>query len=284
MQAAAFVLLLAVSAGANETRFPDTLVTRSAQGFSEIRFSDHSRDGRTHFLREMPSTIRANHPAIVPVANAIRAISKKPLEQICLVNDVTHLLVDYDEDVRVYGAEEYHATLDEMLARRREAGWLYLRDDCDGRAVFAAHLLATLGIQWHLEASYWKGHAWIVATVDGVDYDLLDLRNNSPETDRLSYRLIGRWMTRPSHPPPYFDWRAAWAQRTHRDFGIGLRLGMLQLTSTPDHPRERYSTDWTKVAPTDRSSPWDRRLADATSAGFPLGAPLGQSTVEQQSR
>jgi hypothetical protein len=122
----------------------------------------------------MAASIRPNHPAILPVAHAIRRVTTDPLEQIVMVNDVTHLLVDYDDDDRVYEAEEFHATFEEMLARRREAGWLYLRDDCDGRAVFAAHLLASLGIPWRLEASYWKEHAWVIARVNGVDYDLLD--------------------------------------------------------------------------------------------------------------
>jgi hypothetical protein len=85
-------------------------------------FRDHSHDGVRWFQREMPLTIRADHPAIVPVAAAIRAITGKPLEQIAMVNDVTHLLVDYDSDKRVYGMPECQATLDEMIARRREAG------------------------------------------------------------------------------------------------------------------------------------------------------------------
>src|SRR5262245_40233599 len=108
----------------------------------------HTRHTREHFKLNMASSVVADHPAIVPVAAAIRAVTSNPLEQIVMVNDVTHLLVDYDDDIRVYGAEEFHATLEEMLARRRQAGWLYLRDDCDGRAVFAAHLLAALGISW----------------------------------------------------------------------------------------------------------------------------------------
>lgn len=227
----------------------------------------------------MAATVRADHPAIVPVAEAIRNVTRNPLEQIVMVNDVTHLLVDYDDDERVYGTEEYHATLDEMLARRREAGWLYLRDDCDGRAVFAAHLLASLGIPWRLEASYWKEHAWVIARVNGVDYDLLDLRRNAPETNRLSYKLVGHMFVRPSVRPPPFAWRRAWAQRTHRDFNVGLSLGLLALDSTPEHLYERYSTDWTEKSPTDRLSPVDDRALTATIAGFPYGEPLHIAAV-----
>ena len=112
------------------------------------RETHYSRHTREHFRHDMAATVRPDHPAIVPVAAAIRAVTSNPLEQIVMVNDVTHLLVDYDDDERVYGTDEFHATLDEMLARRRQSGWLYLRDDCDGRAVFAAHVLAALGIAW----------------------------------------------------------------------------------------------------------------------------------------
>src|SRR5688500_2951890 len=192
----------------------------------------YSRHTGEHFRQNMAASVRANHPAIVPVAAAIRAVTSKPLEQIVMVNDVTHLLVDYDDDERVYGAEEFHATFDEMLSRRRRAGWLYLRDDCDGRAVFAAHLLSALGIPWRLEASYWKEHAWIVARVGGVDYDLLDLRRNAPETNRLSYKLFGHMFVRSSQRPPAFSWRRAWAQRTGRDLQSGLALGLLTVDST----------------------------------------------------
>ncbi|HEY0944187.1 MAG TPA: hypothetical protein VGD81_02940 [Opitutaceae bacterium] len=229
------------------------------------------------FRRELPRTVRADHPAILPVAAAIRTLSHDPLEQLVLVNDVTHLLVDYDDDERVYGRAEYHATLDEMLARRRDHGWLYLRDDCDGRAVFAAHLLAALGIPWRLEASGWKQHAWVVARVQGVDYDLLDLRPDAPELDRLSYRLIGRWVTRKSRRPPPFDWRQRWAAQA--DLAVGLRLGLVTLDSSPGHLRERHSTDWVKQSPAAPRSPLDERTLTAVCAGFPYGEPLHVTTL-----
>jgi len=210
----------------------------------------------------------------LPVAAAIRAVTQNPLEQIVMVNDVTHLLVDYDHDERVYGAGEFHATFDEMLTRRRQAGWLYLRDDCDGRAIFAAHLLSALGIPWHLEASYWKEHAWISAYVDGTRYDLLDLRRDAPETKRLSYSLFGRFFVRASNRPPAFSWRRAWAHNTGRNMQLGLTLGLLALDSTPTAMHERYATDWTRRAPHGRLSPIDDRAMTTSFAGFPLGEPL----------
>lgn len=222
----------------------------------------------------MAKTVRADHPAIVPLAAAIREITDQPLEQLVIVNDVTHLLVDYDDDERVWGVEEYHATFDEMLARRRESGWLYLRDDCDGRAVFAAHLLAALGIEYRLEASYWKEHAWVIARVDGVDYDLLDLRRSAPETNRLSYKLIGHFFVRPSHPPPAFAWRQAWRTRTHSSLSVGLQLGLLAVDSMPGRLHERYATDWTVRVPTGKISPIDDRVLGSKIAGYPYGEPL----------
>jgi hypothetical protein len=161
-----------------------------------------------------------------------------------------------------------------MLARRRQLGWLYLRDDCDGRAVFAAHLLSALGIPWRLEASYWKEHAWIVTRVRGVEYDLLDLRRNAPETNRLSYKIFGHMFVRASVRPPLFAWRRAWAQRTGRDLSSGLALGLLTVDSNPQRQRERYATDWSLKSPNDLLSPPDDRALSVTIAGFPYGEPL----------
>lgn len=232
------------------------------------------RHTREYFRSTMPATVRGDHPAIRPVAAAIRAVTQDPLQQLVMVNDVTHLLVDYDHDERVYGPVEFHATFEEMLARRRQAGWLYLRDDCDGRAVFAAHLLAALGIPWRLDASYWKEHAWVVARVNGIDYDLLDLRRDAPETNRLSYKMVGHFFVRPTKRVSPFAWRKAWAQRTGRDLKIGLTLGMLSLDSTARVQRDRYSTDWTERAPHGRLSPVDDRAITASVAGFPYGEAL----------
>lgn len=243
----------------------------------------YARHTREHFRHNMAGSVRANHPAIISVANAIRAVTTNPLEQIVMVNDVAHLLVDYDDDERVFGADEFHATLDEMIARRRQSGWLYLRDDCDGRAVFAAHLLANLGIPWRLEASYWKEHAWVVARVNGVDYDLLDLRRNAPEINRASYKLFGRFFVRASVMPPPFAWRRAWAQRTHRDLATGQALGLLTVDSTAVLERERYATDWTTRSPGGKLSPLEDRAPAALVAGFPFGEPRQIAAVARVS-
>jgi hypothetical protein len=241
----------------------------------------YNRHTREHFRHNMAASVRANHPAIVPVAAAIRAITTNPLEQLVVVNDVTHLLVDYDDDERVWGVEEFHATFEEMLARRRQAGWMYLRDDCDGRAVFAAHLLAALGIPWRLEASYWKEHAWVIARVNGVEYDLLDLRKNAAETDRLSYKLFGHFFVHASVRPPAFAWRDAWANRTHHDLKTGQLLGLLTVDSTQNAEHQRYATDWTVKSPGGRLSPVEDRSLMATVAGFPYGEPLHVAAIAQ---
>lgn len=229
---------------------------------------------RHQFRVLMPYRVRADHPEIKPVADAIRAVTTNPLQQIVMVNDVSHLLVDFDDDERVYGEYEYHATLDEMIENRRRHGWVYLRDDCDGRSVFAAHLLAALGIPYRLEASYWKRHAWVVAKVNGVEYDLLDLAGGEPETQRTSYRMIGRHLVRRSNPPPAYHWRRHWAERTGRNLQIGWRLGLLTLDSSPRDLRYRYSTDWVKLSPASGKSPFDERTRTAPCAGFPFGEML----------
>lgn len=230
----------------------------------------------------MARTVRADHPAVQPIAAAIREITTNRLEQLVMVNDVSHLLVDYDDDSRIYGPQEYHATLDEMIARRRNAGWAYMRDDCDGRAVLAAHILSALGIPWRLEASYWKEHAWIVARVGDQDYDLLDLRGNARETDRISYKLFGRFFVRASKPPPHFDWREAWSSRAKRDLNLGLTLGLLTLDSTATSMRTRYATNWTKRAPNNPLPPLDdARTLMAGVAAFPYGEPLHLGALDK---
>jgi hypothetical protein len=267
------VVLLGISGGFDGMRAGGCSAF-SADCFENRQNVDHALDSRSRFRRLMPATIRADHPAILPVAAAIRAVTTNPLEQLVMVNDVTHLLVDFDEDERVYGRPEFHATLDEMIARRREAGWVYLRDDCDGRAVFAAHLLASLGIQWRLEASYWQRHAWVVARVGDIEYDLLELRGATPETKEFTYRVIGHYFVRAAHPPPYFRWRQAWRERTHGDVEIAKCLGLLELDSTPSHWRERVAVDWTKVHPQGQMSPVDPRMLAASTAAFPYGEAL----------
>ncbi len=239
----------------------------------------YPRHTREHFRHNMAASVRANHPAILPVANAIQSVTNDPLKQLVMVNDITHLLVDYDDDLRVYGVDEYHATLDEMIARRRQSGWLYLRDDCDGRAVFAAHLLAALGIPWRLEASYWKEHAWVVARVNGRDYDLLDLRKDSAETNRPAYKLVGHLFVRDSVRPPPFAWRRAWAARTGHDLTTGITLGLLTVDSTKNSEHERFAMDWTSRSPSGQLSPVDDRAIGVTVAGFPYGEPLHVAAI-----
>lgn len=225
------------------------------------------------YRNQLARTVRADHPAILPVAEAIRAVTTRPLEQLVMVNDVTHLLVDFDDDWRVYGREEYHATLDEMLQNRREHGWLYLRDDCDGRAVFAAHLLASLGLPWRFEASRVKGHAWVIATVDGRDYDLLDYQPEGEPVHTAAYKLWSWTLREPVHPPR-FEWRREWAARTACNVGVGVQLGLLAPDSTRDDLHERRSTDWARLAPRTPTTPPDERALALSVAGFPLGEAL----------
>lgn len=225
------------------------------------------------FKSKLAASVRADHPAIVPVADAIRQVTSNPLEQLVMVNDVTHLLVDFDDDWRVYGRDEYHATLDEMIQNRREHGWLYLRDDCDGRAVFAGHLLASLGIKYRLEGSRIRAHAWVVATIDGTDYDILDFQPEGAPTGSTAYKLFN-WMLRPPNHPPLFEWRRAWAQRTNFDVASGIRLGLLAVDSAPGQLHERRATDWARLAPGVAVTPPDNRALSAQTAGFPFGEPL----------
>lgn len=237
-----------------------------------LQLRDDSQSTIATFRTQLAKTVRADHPAILPVVEAIRAVSMNPIEQLVMVNDVTHLLVDFDHDWRVYGRTDYHATLDEMIENRRLNGWLYLRDDCDGRSVFAAHLLSSLGIKWRFEASRIKAHAWVVATVDGKDYDLLDFQPEGVPVDSAAYKMWGWTLRAPVHPPK-FEWRRAWAKRTNFDVDVGIRLGLLAVDSTAQNLKERRSTDWAKLAPEGRT-PLDQRALSASMAGFPLGESL----------
>lgn len=237
--------------------------------------TDPMHHSLSYFRHDMWRTVVPNNPYIIQVANAIRAVTHNPLHELDMVNDVTTLLVEYDSDERIYGQEDYHATLNEMIARQRAGGWAYLRDDCDGRAVFAANLLDSLGIPFQLQASAWKEHAWVTARVNGVNYDLLDLRANAPEYKRLGFRLIGHFFVRKSNPPPPFNWRRAWAVRTHRNLRIGLTLGMLTLNSTRYAMYQRHAKDWTKLVPQGNIPPPDSpQTLLAGVAGFPYGEPL----------
>lgn len=222
-----------------------------------------ARHGRSFFIQQMPATIRADHPEIAPVAEAIRAVSLDPLEQLALVHHVTRLLVDYDSDQRVYGRTEYHATLDEMIEHRDERKWPRLRDDCDGRAVFAAHLLAALDIPWRLEASYFKRHAWVSARIGGHRFDLLDLDEPDAELEIPVYQRIGRQLTRNSRPPPEFGWRRAWLDRTGGNMETGLRLGLLGRSSRDGRLQERFAVNWTRRDP-DRGD--SARLAETAAS------------------
>src|SRR5207248_2674015 len=112
--------------------------------------------------------------------------------------------------------------------------------------------------------------AWVVACVNGVDYDLLDLRPNARETDRPAYKLFGHLFVRASHPPPVFAWRDAWAKNTHHDFHVALALGMITLDSTPLAMHARHSRDWTIDAPAGTvSPPDDAKTLLAGIAAFP---------------
>jgi hypothetical protein len=205
--------------------------------------------GRAKNRRLLTETVRANHPAIAPLAEAIRAVTSDPLEQLIVVDRATRLLVEYDSDLRVYQRRDYHATLDEMIEQRVRNGWTYLRDDCDGRAVFAAHVLAALNIPWRIEKSYWKGHAWVSAEVRGVRYDVLDVRATDPELQTVSYRVLGRFFARASRPPPTFAWRQAWLERAGGDVELGIRLGLLDASSKPGHLLQRRAVNWASGNP-----------------------------------
>ena len=56
---------------------------RPASTPSERVYPRHTRE---HFRHNMAASVRADHPAIVPVANAIREVTKDPVEQIVRVD------------------------------------------------------------------------------------------------------------------------------------------------------------------------------------------------------
>ncbi|HEX2100657.1 MAG TPA: hypothetical protein VHF69_08345, partial [Candidatus Synoicihabitans sp.] len=227
------------------------------------------RPSASAFHARLGPTVRADHPRIVPLAEAIRRLSDDPVEQLVIVDRVTRLQVDYDSDLRVYGRRDYHATLDEMIERRAAAGWSRLRDDCDGRAVFAAHLLAALDLPWRLHGSYAKRHAWVSSVIGGVRYDLLDLQAGDPETRAWSYRWLARWSAGSSRALPEFAWRTAWRMRTSADVEIGERLGLLEYDETTTRRRERYAVNWLD----------ETRAAGKKTTGFASGDVVATGTV-----
>lgn len=214
--------------------------TAPVEATGEPRMLRHERHTPFRFRRAMPERIDRGHALIRPVAEALGQLSQDPLEQLSFVHQVTRLLVEYDSDLRVYGRVDWHATLDQMIQRQHASGWSHLRDDCDGRAVFAAHLLAELGIPWRLEASSLKRHAWVSAKVNGVRYDVLDLTADDPELQDPLYRFVGRWVLRKSHLPPWSDLRRAWHERAGADPDIGLTLGLLEVDADGARLRARY--------------------------------------------
>lgn len=228
------------------------------------------------FRRVMPVTVRVGHPAVAGVADGIRRLSDDPVEQLSFVAQATRLLVEYDSDRRVYGRRDWHATLDQMVARAEASGWTYLRDDCDGRAVFAAHVLEELGFRWRLKASGLKRHAWVSVVVAGRAYDLLDLRPDDPELQTLAYRAVGRWLVRRSQPPPFTDLRARWRRRG-ADVALGRTLGLITVAPGGGEAQPRFAVNWVRRAsgptPTERkgiaATADERRLRPAPDSGLP---------------
>lgn len=237
----------------------------------------HERYSPFSFRKTMPMHIHAGHPLIRPVADAIRSLSEDPLERLSFVHQATRLLVEYDSDLRVYGQADYHATLDQMIARKREAGWANLRDDCDGRAVFAAHLLESLGIPWRLEASSIKRHAWVSAEVHGVRYDVLDLTGDDPELQGPLYRFVGRWVLRKTNPPPRVSLRQAWLERAGGDATLGVTLGLLESAVVEHGLRPRFEVNHLRL----RQQVATHAISGSSRAGTTGGAGSGPRVAGQ---
>ena len=114
-----------------------------------------------------------NDPEIRGLADTILGLHVPPPVMAALVAEVTRVRITYTSDVELYGWSDYVPTIEEMRQRARAEGWPTLREDCDGRAVFALSLARTCGLEARSVSSARFQHVWIRVFTPAEAWDLL---------------------------------------------------------------------------------------------------------------
>ena len=104
---------------------------------------------------QSPNTlIEPNAPALEPLVAALRpqiTADMEPKEVLKTVEKFVYKEISYDWDWNTWGMADYIPTVAEAIAKGRE--------DCDGRAVVAASLLARLGYDAAIVTDF--AHVWV---------------------------------------------------------------------------------------------------------------------------
>lgn len=104
--------------------------------------------------RDPHRLIQPNAPALQPFADELQSRMPRevsPEAALRRVEKFVHEKIPYEWDWNTWGAADYLPTLEEILSAGKE--------DCDGRAVVAASLLARLGYQAEIVTDL--GHVWV---------------------------------------------------------------------------------------------------------------------------
>jgi hypothetical protein len=136
--------------------------------------------------------------------------SAKPISALVIQQVVQEFVLEnvkYEWDWNLWGASDYMPTVQEMFEKARESGG-EVREDCDGRAVIAASLMAALGYKPTIATDL--RHVWVttpegewmgpggaktmVATTQGTQVHATTLLSNIPIS--LSYGIAVFPLTR----------------------------------------------------------------------------------------
>lgn len=98
--------------------------------------------------------IQPDNPSLQPLVEEVRSTlppDQSPLQILKGVEKYVYKRIPYEWDWNNWGNADYLPTVDEVLAKGKE--------DCDGRAVIAASILASLGFQAQLVTDF--SHVWV---------------------------------------------------------------------------------------------------------------------------
>lgn len=104
--------------------------------------------------RDPNALIEPDNKALQPLMDELRpqiGADRSPKETLRLVEQFVYRKIPYDWDWNVWGTSDYIPTVSEVLEKGRE--------DCDGRAVLGASMLANLGFKAELVTDF--SHVWV---------------------------------------------------------------------------------------------------------------------------